>query len=64
MLKPAFSRDLALWASSALVFLVAMIAGHYAARGMNLVQALGAAAAILGSITVAVAVRVGAPEKA
>ncbi|MFZ5718659.1 MAG: hypothetical protein ACOY5Y_04250 [Pseudomonadota bacterium] len=32
--------------------------GHYAAVGMNAVQWAGAAVAVLGSVTVAVAVRV------
>lgn len=53
------------WASALLVLVSGATAGHYAAVGMNLVQWAGAAAAVLGSITVAVAVRVWpAPQKA
>jgi hypothetical protein len=36
--------------------------GHYAAMGMDAVQWAGAAAAVLGSVTVAVAVRVWPPK--
>lgn len=64
MFKFPSSRDLSLWGSAALVFLVSMIAGRYASQGMNLIQWWGAATAVLGSITVAVAVRVWDPEKA
>jgi len=46
------------WATSALVFLVAMFMGTYAAQGMNPVQWAGAVAAVLGSVTLAVLVRV------
>jgi uncharacterized membrane protein len=46
------------WASVALVVLSGALAGHYASVGMNLVQWAGAASAVLGSITVAVALRV------
>ena len=49
---------LAEWTSAGLVLLSGASAGHFAAMGMNLVQWAGAAAAVLGSITVAVAVRV------
>lgn len=55
-------RDLVLWASAAQVFFVSLLAGRYAAEGMNLVQALGAATAVLGAITVAV--RVWDPKEA
>jgi len=52
------------WASAGLVLLSGATAGHFAATGMNLVQWAGAAVAVLGSITVAVAVRVWpAPQK-
>lgn len=57
-------RDLAHWASAALVFAVSLLAGRYAAQGMTLIQALGAVTAVLGSITVAVAVRVWSPGEA
>lgn len=55
---PFTKRDLVDWSSAGLVFLSGAITGHYAALGMNAVQWAGAAAAILGSVTVAVAVRV------
>jgi hypothetical protein len=58
MLKAIFSGEVAEWASAALVVVCAATAGHYAAQGMNAVQATGAATSILGSIAVAVAVRV------
>lgn len=63
MRRYVFSQFGAEWASAALVFVVAMIAGRMAAEGMSLIQWAGAATAVLGSITVAVAVRVWAPEK-
>lgn len=63
MRKYVFSQFGAEWASAALVFVVAVIAGRMAAEGMDLVQWAGALTAILGSVTVAVAVRVWAPEK-
>jgi len=63
MRKYVFSQFGAEWSSAALVFVVSMIAGRMAAEGMSVVQWAGAAAAVLGSITVAVAVRVWAPEK-
>ena len=51
-------KDLIEWSSAGLVFLSGAMTGHYAAIGMNPVQWAGALAAILGSVTVAVAVRV------
>lgn len=62
MLKLLTSKDSAEWSSAFLVFACGAAAGHYAQLGMNAVQWAGAAAAVLGSITVAVAVRVW-PEK-
>lgn len=56
------SRFGAEWGSVALVFMVSMLAGRLAADGMNLVQWAGAVVAVLGSITVAVAVRVWEPD--
>lgn len=50
--------------SAALVFLSGAMTGHFAAIGMNTVQWTGAAAAVLGSVTVAVAVRVWPPKSA
>lgn len=51
-------KDLVDWSSACLVFLSGAMTGHYAAIGMNAIQWAGALAAILGSVTVAVAVRV------
>ena len=51
-------KDLAEWGSAAMVFVSGGLAGHYASLGMNPLQGAGAAAAVLGSVTVAVAVRV------
>ena len=57
-------KDLIEWGSASLVFLSGAMTGHFAAIGMNPVQWAGAAAAILGSVTVAVAVRVWPPKTA
>lgn len=54
-------KDLIEWSSASLVFLSGAMTGHYAAIGMNTVQWAGALAAVLGSVTVAVAVRVWPP---
>jgi hypothetical protein len=51
------SKDLIEYGSTGLVFVCAALAGHYAAEGMSAVQWAGAAAAVIGSVTVAVAVR-------
>lgn len=56
------SKDLVDWSSAGLVFLSGAMTGHYAAIGMNAVQWAGAAAAVLGSVTIAVAVRVWPPQ--
>ena len=45
------------------MFVSGALAGHYAADGMSLIQWAGAAAAVLGSVSLAVAVRVW-PEPA
>lgn len=58
MLRQLFSGWGAEWGSAALVFVVGALIGRCAAQGMNAVQWAGALVAILGSITVAVAVRV------
>jgi len=63
MRKHVFSQTGAEWASATLVFVVSMIAGRMAADGMNGLQWTGALAAVLGSITVAVAVRVLPPVR-
>jgi hypothetical protein len=52
------TKDLIDWATAALVFLSGALTGHYAAEGMNMIQWAGAIAAVLGSVTLAVAVRV------
>jgi len=58
------TKDLVEWGSTLLVLLTGALAGHFAAQGMTPVQWAGAVVAVLGSITVAVAVRVwAAPEK-
>lgn len=51
------------WASVALVVVSGALTGHYASVGMSLVQWAGALSAVLGSVTLAVAVRVW-PEPA
>jgi hypothetical protein len=63
---PVFtSKEIAEWGSALLVFASGGMAGHYASIGMSPVQWAGAAAAVLGSVTVAVAIRVWpAPVKA
>lgn len=58
MLKFIASAEALEWATGALVFIVSMFIGAYAAQGMNAVQWAGAAAAVLGSVTLAVLVRV------
>jgi hypothetical protein len=55
-------KELTEWASAFLVAISGALAGHYAAQGMNAVQWAGAACAVLGSVTVAVAVRVWPAE--
>jgi len=50
------------WGSAALVFVVSALAGRFASEGMTLVQWAGALVAVLGSITLAVAVRVWPAE--
>jgi len=60
------SKELIEYASAGLVLMCGATAGHYAAEGMTMVQWAGAVSAVLGSVTVAVAVRVwpGKPVKA
>jgi hypothetical protein len=57
-------KDLVEWGSAGLVFLSGAMSGHYAAMGMDIVQIAGAVAAVLGSVTLAVAVRVWPPKTA
>jgi len=57
-------KELIEYASAGLVFMCGGLAGHYAADGMTLIQWAGAVTAVMGSITVAVAVRVWTPSKA
>ncbi|MBX3483442.1 hypothetical protein [Phenylobacterium sp.] len=54
-------KDLIDWATACLVFLSGAMTGHHAAMGMNAVQWMGAVTAVLGSVAVAVAVRVWPP---
>jgi len=58
MFKNLSKQDAANWASAILVVIVSGLAGQLAAHGMNAVQWLGAALAVLGSITLAVMIRV------
>ena len=59
------TKEVAEWGSAILVFASGGMAGHYASLGMTPIQWAGAAAAVLGSVAVAVAVRVWPqPEKA
>lgn len=51
-------KDLVEWSSACLVFLSGAMTGHFAAVGMEPVQWAGAITAVMGSVTVAVAVRV------
>lgn len=51
-------KYLAEWGSAAMVFISGGLAGHYASLGMSPQQWAGAAAAVLGSVSVAVAVRI------
>jgi len=51
-------KDLAEWTSAGMVFISGGLAGHYASLGMTPMQWAGAVVAVLGSVTVAVAVRV------
>lgn len=52
------AKELVDWATASLVVISGGLAGHYAAVGMTPIQWAGAATAVLGSVTVAVAVRV------
>ncbi|MBL8554886.1 MAG: hypothetical protein JNL41_11460 [Phenylobacterium sp.] len=64
-MSPDFTKkDLIDWATACLVFLSGSMTGHYAAVGMNAVQWMGAITAVLGSVAVAVAVRVWPPVAA
>ena len=56
------SKELIEYASAGLVLMCGATAGHYAAEGMTMIQWAGAVTAVLGSVTVAVAVRVW-PDK-
>lgn len=51
-------KELTDWASASLVIISGGLAGHYAAAGMTPIQWAGATGAVLGSVTIAVAVRV------
>ncbi|HEX6866282.1 MAG TPA: hypothetical protein VF122_03525 [Caulobacteraceae bacterium] len=58
MFRRLNSDDLAKLASVALVIVTSGLAGQFAAQGMNAVQWLGATLAVLGSVTLAVMIRV------
>jgi len=58
------TKDLIEYGSAGLVLVCGALAGHYAADGMTAIQWAGAATAVLGSVSVAVAVRTWTPEKA
>jgi hypothetical protein len=57
------SKEADEWGSAILVLASGALVGHYAALGMTPVQWAGAAVAVLGSLTVAAAVRLW-PAKA
>ncbi len=50
------------WLSVSFVLICCALAGHHATQGMNPTQWAGAITAVLGSLTVAVSVRVWQPE--
>lgn len=56
------SQEAARLASAILVVLVSGLAGQFAAHGMNAIQWLGAILAVLGSVTLAVMIRVWPAE--
>lgn len=58
MLHTLFSRTGAEWGSAVLVFVVSLLVGRYAAQGMEMVQWAGAVTSVLGSVTVAVWIRI------
>lgn len=58
------TREITEWGSALMVVVCGGMAGHYAAAGMSAVQWAGAAVAVLGSVTVAVAVRIWPVETA
>ncbi|MGE5502386.1 MAG: hypothetical protein ACM3W4_10720 [Ignavibacteriales bacterium] len=64
MFKNLDVNQITQWASAILVVVISGLAGQFAAHGMNAVQWLGAALAVLGSITLAVLVRVWPPQPA
>jgi hypothetical protein len=64
MFKRLSRQEAAQRGTTLLVILISGLAGQFAAHGMNTVQWLGAALAVLGSVTLAVMVRVWPPEPA
>lgn len=58
------NKDMIEYGTAALVFASSGLMGHYVADGMTVIQWAGAVSAVLGSLTLAVAVRVWGPEKA
>ncbi len=57
MFKVLFSNQAAEWGSAALVFLSGAVVGREASLGMSLTQWTGGAAAVLGSVALAVMIR-------
>ena len=51
-------KDFVDWSSAGMVFISGGLAGHYASLGMSPIQWAGAVVAVLGSVTVAVTVRI------
>lgn len=50
--------ELGEWATAFMVVISGALTGHYAAEGMNAIQWAGAVSAVLGSVTLAVGVRI------
>jgi hypothetical protein len=50
--------ELGEWATAFMVVISGALTGHYAAEGMNAIQWAGALSAVLGSVTLAVGVRI------
>ena len=58
MFKSMRRGEFAEWATGILVVVIAGAVGQFAAQGMNSLQWAGAALAVIGSITLAVMIRV------
>ena len=57
MFSNVTAKEAAEWSTALLVFVSSASAGHFAAQGMDAVQWLGAGVSVLGSVTLAVTVR-------